>query len=229
MEFHEIDLKGRTWLQEVAALPAWHSSFERRILYRNTDQTLWFGTSSGWMRIPRGNEDNFLKSHLPDVHAATITPSADNAIDLGSVGLRYANVHSVVFTGIVTTATYADLAEKYTMPEEYPIGTIVEVSDDERYDLVSTNYSSKCVVGVVSEKPGFLMNSEMKSGVAVGMVGRLPVRIVGPVYKKDPIKASRDGAGRATTFNEHRMFYIIGYALETNTDEDEKLVECIIK
>ena len=135
----------------------------------------------------------------------------------------------MTFTGTVTTATYADLAEKFTVggfDKEFPIGTLLEVAYEEEFDLTPTSGLSDCFVGVISEKPGFIMN-EAAPGLLVGLVGRVPIKIIGPVNKRDIIVASENGCGKVD--NHEDLIYKIAIALETNHSPGEKLVNCIIK
>ena len=146
--------------------------------------------------------------------------------NLGASTLKWNETFSTTFTGTVTTATYADLAEKYTTREEFPIGTLLEVAYEEEFDLTETSGLSDCFVGVVSEKPGFVMNQDVE-GQLVGLVGRVPIRIVGPVNKRDIIVAAENGVGKVAIYEE--LIYKVAVALETNLDNGEKLVQCIIK
>ena len=58
------------------------------------------------------------------------------------------------------------------------------------------------------------------------MVGKIPVRIVGPIKKKDLIVLAYDGIGRAGNPGEEP--YSLGIALGSNAISSEKLVQCSI-
>lgn len=125
------------------------------------------------------------------------------------------------FKGIATEAWYADLAEKYTTDQDYPTGTVMMICDHPDHE------AEACVdggipIGVISAEPAYLMNSE-SDGQAVGLKGRLPIRIVGPIRKGQAVFAT--GTGVASAVGVH----MVGVALETNESEEEKLVECILK
>jgi len=139
-----------------------------------------------------------------------------------SVALRDAsgNLTANVFQGKATSAQFADLAEIYATDEEYPVGTIVSVGGEKE---VRAAKLSDIVVGVISEAPAYLMNSEAE-GQAVGLKGRVPVRVKGPVSKGQAIYAWQDGVG--TTIESRD---IVGVALESSTDDEEKLIECVLK
>jgi hypothetical protein len=85
----------------------------------------------------------------------------------------------------------------------------------------SFDYAQR-VLGVVSEKPAFLMNDEA-DGQALALRGRVPVKIAGPVRKGQPIVSNQDGRG---IVGDHVNSFAI--ALHTNLEIGVKLVECVI-
>lgn len=132
------------------------------------------------------------------------------------------NLRAVLFQGTATTARYADLAEKYTTQENYAVGTVVAVCihPDHEAELCTV---SDIPLGVISENPAYLMNADAE-GQAVALVGRVPVRVLGAVQKGDPVYSINDGLASSTGNGN-----LIGIALESNTEETEKLVECVLK
>lgn len=132
------------------------------------------------------------------------------------------NLNAVLFNGTATKARYADLAEKYSTGTDLPIGTAVAVCSHEDHEVEPANASKLCI-GVVSEKPAYLMNSEAE-GQAIALKGRVPVRVVGAVKKGQAVFAW--DAGVCSTIQTTAL---IGVALETNDAEGEKLVECVLK
>jgi len=132
------------------------------------------------------------------------------------------NLRANLFRGVALAAKYADLAEKYSTETDLPVGTLVSVCKHSQYEVCAAN-ATDTIVGTVSENPAYLMNSEAE-GQPIAFVGRVPVRILGSiekgqnVYALDAGVASVDGNGQ-----------LIGIALETNLNEDEKLIECILK
>jgi hypothetical protein len=130
------------------------------------------------------------------------------------------NLNANLFQGTATSARYADLAEKYTTDQEYPVGTVIAVGGDEETRAASV---SDIAIGVVSAEPAYLMNSDSE-GQAIGLKGRVPVRITGPVSKGQAVYSWKDGVASTITSNS-----LVGIALETNNNEGEKLVECVLK
>ncbi len=130
------------------------------------------------------------------------------------------NIAANLFQGTATQARYADLAEKYTTDQEYPVGTVMCVGGDAE---TKATRLGDMAIGVISEKPALLMNSEAE-GQAIALKGRVPVRIVGPVSKGMLVYVYKDGT--ASTIGSSSL---VGVALETNNAEGEKLVECVLK
>jgi hypothetical protein len=148
----------------------------------------------------------------------TASASASN----NTVAVRDAtgNIAANLFQGTATTARYADLAEIYSTDVDYPVGTAIAVGGE--VEARSAAVGDICI-GVISDNPAYLMNAEA-DGQAVGLKGRVPVRVSGPVSKGQAVYAWNDGVCSTITTNA-----IVGIALETNSDEGEKLVECVLK
>lgn len=183
-----------------------------------------------------GNVSNKWK----EIHAVDVFGNATSATALkvsgndrvgstaslaNTVAVRDASsdVYANVFHGTATKARYADLAEKYTTEKEWPVGTAMAVCSHGEHETCPAS-ASNMAIGVISENPAYLMNSELEGGQAIALKGRVPVRVAGPVKKGQAVYAYNDGICRtiATTA-------LIGVALETNLNEDVKLVECVLK
>ena len=143
-------------------------------------------------------------------------------VTVKSIAARTADgdLYARFFQGTATSAQYADLAEKYTTTEELPAGTAVAVGGEAEVRPAS---ASNMCIGVVSTDPAYMMNSEAE-GQYIGLKGRLPVRVKGPVSKGQAVYAWEDGV--STTIASSAL---VGIALESNSDEGEKLVECVLK
>jgi hypothetical protein len=150
--------------------------------------------------------------------------SASVSATPNTVAVRDANgnLNAVLFQGTATQARYADLAEKYSTEKEWPVGTAMAVCEHEDHETGPASASS-IAIGVISENPAYLMNSEAE-GQAIALKGRVPVRVKGSVRKGQAIYAWENGVCStiATTA-------LIGVALESNNEEGEKLVECVLK
>lgn len=133
------------------------------------------------------------------------------------------SIRAVQFVGTATQAQYADLAEKYTTEKEWPVGTAMAVCSHGEHETCPAKASS-VAIGVISEKPAYLMNSELENGQAIALKGRVPVRVKGAVKKGQAVYAWENGV--CSTISTTAL---VGIALESNADEDEKLVECVLK
>lgn len=150
--------------------------------------------------------------------------TGSTAASANTVAVRDASsdIYANVFHGTATKARYADLAEKYTTDKEYPVGTVMQVCSHPDHETEECSLGG-IAIGVISENPAYLMNSE-SSGQAIALVGRVPVRVVGVIKKGQAVFAWKDGAASNTGTSN-----MVGIALESNDNDAEKLVECILK
>jgi hypothetical protein len=175
-----------------------------------------------------------------DIHAYTFVGEATKATSVrvgtdfrtasvsasnNTVAVRDAtgNLAANLFQGTATQARYADLAEKYTTGEELIPGTVVTVCTHEEHEVEAASRGA-IAIGVVSTDPAVMMNSEAE-GQYIGLKGRLPVRVVGAVNKGDAVYVDDNGCA-STAINGGS---IVGVALESSSDEGEKLIECVLK
>tara|TARA_B100001057_G_scaffold276676_1_gene276985 strand:- start:3766 stop:6438 length:2673 start_codon:yes stop_codon:yes gene_type:complete len=128
---------------------------------------------------------------------------------------------STNFSGVASSAKYADLAEKYTTDAEYPPGTVMQVGGNA--ETTTANANTQYIAGVISTNPAYLMNSE-SDGQAIALAGRVPVRVIGSVTKGAPVFVLDDGVASPSGTGK-----LVGIALETNSNIDEKNVECMLK
>ena len=201
------------------------ATFSNTGLTPATDNQYDIGTSS--LRWKDVHAVNFVgeASKATSVRVGSDFRTASVSATNNSVAVRDAtgNLAANLFQGTATQARYADLAEKYTTEEELLCGTVVAVCEHEEHEVEPTNQGS-IAIGVVSTDPAYMMNSEAE-GQYIGLKGRLPVRVVGSVKKGQAVFAYDNGC--ASTLNNGGS--LVGVALESNSDEGEKLVECVLK
>lgn len=148
----------------------------------------------------------------------TIRPSVDATYDLGTSSFGYNVVYAKA-----TSAQYADLAENYDTDEQYPVGTVVMVGGNRE---VTASSFGKRAIGVVSENPAYLMNSQGK-GQPIALKGKVKVRVKGFIAKGDELIA--DNQGFATRVDANFKDKVFAIALAGNADTDtENLIECIV-
>ena len=152
----------------------------------------------------------------------TQTPTVSSITKTGTNGsgnIGQSNNKFGTIYGTATSATYADLAEKYLPDADYPVGTVMTVGGDA--EVTAANFGD-IAIGVISENPAFRMNEDLEGGVFVALKGRVPVRISGTVRKGQRLVASKDGVATAGVRHASDVF---GVALEDGTDG---LVEAVI-
>jgi hypothetical protein len=149
---------------------------------------LWYDTANTQLKVWNGAAWDPL---VVDSGGLTVTgdilPDADNVNDLGSAGLRYAEIWTnnlratgTVFTTAISSgsnvtpgtiegawtltagstlrATYADLAERYEADAIYPEGTVVKIGGEKEI-TATTDQADTDVFGVISTTPAFGLNA----------------------------------------------------------------------
>jgi len=132
------------------------------------------------------------------------------------------DIFATLFRGTATAARFADLAEKYLPDAEYDVGTVVIVGGEK--EITASTVGSRAI-GVISEHPAFMMNSELEGGVYVALKGRVPVKVEGSVVKGQRLVAGNNGVAHANFGNHSDVFAI---ALESSNEAGIKLIECVI-
>jgi hypothetical protein len=124
--------------------------------------------------------------------------------------------------GTALTAKYADLAEKYTTPNDIPVGSVVAICTHNEHECCEASINDY-VVGVISENPAYLMNND-SPGQSVGLKGRLPVRVEGKCKKGSPLFVSKPGV-----VSQNGKGAMVGISLENSDNDSEKLIETFLK
>lgn len=133
------------------------------------------------------------------------------------------NMFAVIFNGTATSAQYADLAEKYLADKEYDVGTVVSIGGEAE---VTAAEEGDRAIGVISGSPAFRMNSDLEGGTYVALKGRVPVKVVGAVNKKDRLVATDEGCARVASPGEYHNVFAV--AIETSSSESIKLIEALV-
>lgn len=175
---------------------------------------------TGWVTSP-----DFARSDLNESITGNWTFDGD----------RYTANGKWTFTqdiqGVALNAKWGDLAEVYECNEDevFVPGTLVKFGGKE--EITKTGKNDRNVFGIISTKPGVILNKQKKTGQKIALVGRVPVRIVGKINKFDKITTSYiPGVAKRKTFLDTLLLKpTIGRALHTDTNEKEKLVEIFVK
>jgi hypothetical protein len=155
-----------------------------------------------------------------------IGKSGANAV--GNIGSSVNYFNRVFATA--TTALYADVAERFEADEVLEAGTVVEIGGPKEITKV-VNELSDNVFGVISTQPAFTMNGgagEDDTHPPVAMTGRVPVKVIGQVFKGDRLVSAGNGLARAAKPGEATSFNTIGRSLEHKTDMVQGKVEAIV-
>ena len=142
----------------------------------------------------------------------------------GNIG-NSTNYFNTVFAQ-ATSAQYADLAEKYLADADYAPGTVLSFGGTAEV-TASTQDHDPLIVGVVSTRPAYQMNSNLEGEhvAVVALVGRVPCRVQGPVIRGSMMVSAGNGLARAEL--HPAMGTVIGKALE-DFDGDQGTIEIVV-
>ena len=162
------------------------------------------------------------------VSTGTITVGSivnGNGNGVGNIG-NASTYFNTVFAK-ATSAQYADLAENYVADEDYAPGTVVVFGGNAEISI-SREAGDERVAGVISTQPAHLMNAG-QPGLPVALRGRVPVMVIGPVFKGDSLVTSST-SGHAQSVGRDRSYgqAVFAKALETNTSPGEKIITAVI-
>lgn len=109
-----------------------------------------------------------------------------------------------VLHGTATAARYADLAEKYLADQTYEVGTVVSIGGIK--EITAAVHGDRAI-GVVSGKPGLIMNADLEGGTLVALKGRVPVKVQGTIKKGDKLVPAFDMPGAASAADKDSTDY----------------------
>lgn len=163
---------------------------------------------------------------LTGLSLPSITHTGSNGVgDIGQSGQTFATVYATTFSGVSTTAKYADLAENYSGDAVYEPGTVVHFGGSQEVTLCDEDMCRR-VAGVVSTNPAYLMNSHLQGiATAVALQGRVPCKVRGTVRLGDMMVSASNGYARAEA--NPVLGSVIGKAL-ANFDGTEGVIEVVV-
>jgi hypothetical protein len=129
-----------------------------------------------------------------------------------------------------TSAQYADLAENYIADQEYSVGTVMIIGGAKEVRNSNGSHSTK-IIGTVSDKPAYIMNSGLQAEhvVTVALTGRVPCRVVGTIQRGDLLVASElHGIATVLDSNSYQPGCVIGKALEEYNSDVPGMIEIIV-
>lgn len=207
-------------------------------IYRGVDGDVYFRTNGVIYSKQNGTWLNLSSTSLPD--AATgdgkfIVSNGQNYefYDLSVNDIAFlsrnnvftgSNTFNNVVQGTAFRTYWGDLAEIYETDKEYPKGTLVKFGGDKEITIADTQVNA-----VISSEPGLILNTQNKTGQAIALIGRVPVRVIGNCKKFDYLTLS-DVPGVATVLEDNEFpLNVIARALENKDYVEEGLVLCVIK
>jgi hypothetical protein len=130
------------------------------------------------------------------------------------------------FTGIASSARFADLAERYSSDQPYESGTLVIIGGTAEI-TISTTRADTAVAGVISANPAYMMNAEAGDDLThpyVALKGRVYCKVTGSIRKGERLVTS-DLPGHAESWKSgDDSTAVFARALE-NFDGDTGLIE----
>ena len=172
------------------------------------------------------NVANIATSTLNVANSAKILSVSPTTTNTGSIGLStayYATayikaINGDTFSGISLKAKHADLAEIYTADKNYDAGTVLQISQSQKYQ--AEEFRGGTLLGAVSTNPGFTLN-DSANGVEVALKGMIPVKCIGKVYKGQYCIA-KDGKVYGVYKQDMTLDLLLnclGVAIEDSADE----------
>jgi hypothetical protein len=118
------------------------------------------------------------------------------------------------------------LAENYLADAAYPVGTVLDFGGEFEVTKSKVDASTR-IAGVVSDSPGYLMNSHLVGEyiAVIALQGRVPVKVTGSVRKGDMLVSAGNGHARVSA--DPKVGSVIGKSLE-NFDGDSGIVEVVV-
>ena len=176
-----------------------------------------------------GGAKTFTSEAIFNAGAKTgdVAPIVNDTSDLGSASFKYAEVFATAFTGVASSAKYADMAEIYSADADYEPGTVVKIGGDAEITMTK-EHADTDVFGVISTNPAYLMNSEAE-GLPVALSGKVPVKVIGKIKKGERIVSSDvPGVAWALGEDDYDTRAIVGRALQDKEDGDEGTIDAVI-
>ena len=152
-----------------------------------------------------------------------IVPFGNANANIGSATNTFNIVHAQA-----TSALYADLAEKYIADAEYVPGTVVVFGGEQEITTTDIPGDTR-VAGAISTEPAYIMNSG-STGLEVALRGKVPVKVIGTVYKGDLLVTSAE-QGYACAIRQYPASSpnaVFAKSLETNTDQEPRTIWAVI-
>lgn len=174
---------------------------------------------------------DILGQNVVDViNRAVLHDGKGNVTGTNSTVLNNITATGDIYAHRVYNVVYMDIAEGYVPGEKLEAGDIVAMHEDGKIYKAAT--INECIVGVVSNEFANCLGAskeELFSGekVAVGMIGKIHVKVKGPVRlgQRITVSVSDAGVGVANWMNNNN----IGQVLETIDCDFNEIHEVLVQ
>ena len=158
-----------------------------------------------------------------------VPTGANLSVSIGNTTNWFNSVYAQNFYGTSVFAKYADLAENYISDTVAEPNAIMVIGGDEEVTVSTVSHDPR-VIGVMSQNPAYLMNSEIDGiGSAIALAGRVPVRVKGPINRGDCVVSSDiAGVGEKLDIYRYTPGCIVGKALVAIPDDSIQAIEVVI-
>jgi hypothetical protein len=168
---------------------------------------------------------------------ATMANLDVGVVTAGKVITRFITAGSTATTGLIegdwslTTgsklrAVYADIAEKYATDVQYEPGTVVMFGGDKEVTIANSPSTTK-VAGIVTTEPAQILNTNLEDAVTIALVGRVPCKVVGTIFKGDMLVVS-DIPGVLTSSVAPKTGALVAKALEFYNSTEVGFIEVMV-
>ena len=197
-----------------------------KYMYANGDPISFAGTYS----------NSNVAAYLPTYNGNILTNQTQASILTTGANTTAGSITGnwTLTSGSRLTATYADLAEKYTADIDYEAGTVLVFGGEAELSTTG-QHMCQAVAGIVTTNPAQVYNAECTAGegefvVELALIGRVPCRVIGPVNKGDLIVTSdQTGFGCKGDPDNIKAGSIIGKAITGyNGDTPEGVCEVLV-
>jgi len=156
-----------------------------------------------------------------------LNSGANGVGNIGATATRFNTVFATTFSGVSTTANYADLAENYQADGEYKPGTVVVFGGKNEITVSDIDHDTR-IAGVVSTNPAYLMNSSQDNGTPVALAGRVPCLVQGPVTKGDRLVNVASGIAGKFDPAKAELGCVVGKSLQDLPHDRVELIEIAV-
>jgi hypothetical protein len=156
-----------------------------------------------------------------------LNAGANGVGNIGNSTTRFNTVFATTFSGVSTTANYADLAENYQADAVYKPGTVVVFGGKNEITVSDIDHDPR-IAGVVSTNPAYLMNSSQANGTPVALAGRVPCLVQGPVNKGDRLVNVASGIAGKFNPGKAELGCVVGKSLQDLPHDRVELIEIAV-